>query len=576
MKIKQKLMPIVEQQLNFMFKKNLDTQRVRNYCSIISDIVTIGKIKPSEQNHTTPIVYNRSGTYSYSTFIKKDQSLGDVSIKDHMTKKKTAITPTREQNYSEWYQQVISVAELAENSAVRGCMVIKPWGYGIWEKIQSILDKQLKATGCSNAYFPLLIPLSYLEKEAQHVEGFAKECAVVTHHRLEVNEQGKLIPASPLAEPLIIRPTSETIIGETFSKWIKSHRDLPLLINQWANVMRWEMRPRLFLRTSEFLWQEGHTVHQNSEEAVTQTLKILDLYENFLKNTLAIHVVKGRKTISERFPGAIDTYTIEAMMQDKKALQVGTSHFLGQNFSKSHKIQFTDANQKTNFGWTTSWGVSTRLIGGLIMSHSDDNGLILPPKISPYQIVIIPIFVNDKTISYCTKLQKEISAKTFSNSNITVHIDLKDIRSGEKFWYWVTKGIPLIVQIGDRELSSNIIKYIDRTSDLNGEFLSYEEFVSSSSKLLTTIQDTLLIRSQNLFNNNICTLHNLKDFKAYFESKNPGFVTCFAIDSPKIEECIKPIGVSTRCILDDNKDDMGSCIFTGEKTSKKIIFAKAY
>lgn len=570
MKIQHTILPIVRQTFAGEILPKIAVGTKSNSVDIL-DTICIGE-SPKKR---TSFFYNkfgsldRLGVRNYSTSVDQDKS-------NLITKmKKTAISPKRSENYSEWYQKVISVAELAENSDVRGCMVIKPWGYSIWEKIQSILDKKLKSLGSSNAYFPLLIPLSYLEKEAQHVDGFAKECAVVTHHRLEVDKFGKLIPSSPLKEPLVIRPTSETIIGESFAKWVKSYRDLPLIINQWANVMRWEMRPRLFLRTSEFLWQEGHTVHKTSEEALSQTMKILDLYETFAKDVLAINVIKGKKTMNERFPGAVDTYTIEAMMQDKKALQMGTSHFLGQNFAKSHKIQFSDENQRIDFGWTTSWGVSTRLIGGVIMSHSDDNGLILPPKISPYQIVIIPIFINDKIVNYANKLQDQISAQIFNKSNITVHVDLKDMRSGEKFWHWVTKGVPLIVQVGEKEILSNNLKYIDRTTDLSGDFLPYEEFVFKTPDLLTNIQNTLLLRSKSLCDSNTVSLQDFKDFKDFFNSDNPGFASCYSLDSTKIEEFTKPMGVTSRCIVEEGNKE-GRCIFTGEKTSKKIIFAKSY
>ena len=308
--------------------------------------------------------------------------------------KRTAITPTREQNYPEWYQQVIQTAGLAENSPVRGCMIIKPYGYTIWENMQRILDQEFKRTGHVNAYFPLLIPLSYIEKEAEHVTGFAKECAVVTHHKLE-EKDGKLIPQGKLEEPFVIRPTSETIIGEAYAKWVQSYRDLPILVNQWANVMRWEMRTRLFLRTSEFLWQEGHTAHATKDEAISETKQMIEVYKDFAENTMAMPVIVGEKTSDERFPGALNTYTIEAMMQDGKALQSGTSHFLGQNFSKASDIKFTDKNGELQHAWTTSWGVSTRLIGGLIMTHSDDNGLVVPPKLAPYPVIIIPIYKND-------------------------------------------------------------------------------------------------------------------------------------------------------------------------------------
>jgi prolyl-tRNA synthetase len=362
---------------------------------------------------------------------------------------KTAITPTRAEDYAEWYQQVVKAADLAENSPVRGCMVIKPWGYAIWENIQKTLDRMFKDTGHVNAYFPLLIPLSFLEKEAAHVEGFAKECAVVTHHRLEAKKDGTpgLTPAGPLEEPLIIRPTSETIIGEVYAKWVQSYRDLPILINQWANVMRWEMRTRLFLRTSEFLWQEGHTVHATDKEAIEETMRMHDVYADFAENYMAMPVIKGEKTADERFPGAVNTYTIEAMMQDRKALQAGTSHFLGQNFAKAAGIKFQSVAGKEEIAWTTSWGVSTRLVGGIIMTHSDDDGLVLPPKLAPQHAVILPIYKNDdekKTVlEYCNSLRKELMAQTFNQARVEVFIDDRDLRGGEKAWQHVKKGVPL-------------------------------------------------------------------------------------------------------------------------------------
>jgi prolyl-tRNA synthetase len=333
---------------------------------------------------------------------------------------KTAITPTRIEDYAEWYQSVIAGADLAENSPVRGCMVIKPWGYGIWEQLQQELDRRIKATGHVNAYFPLLIPLSFLAQEAEHIDGFAKECAVVTHHRLETNSEGKLIPAGELEEPYVIRPTSETLIGAMYAKWVQSYRDLPILINQWANVMRWEMRTRLFLRTSEFLWQEGHTAHATEEEAVEETRKMLDVYADFSEQVLAMAVIRGEKPCWERFPGAVNTYSIEARMQDRKALQAGTSHFLGQNFSKTSKIQFLNKAGQLEYAWTTSWGVSTRLIGGLIMVHGDDNGLVIPPRVAPSHIVVLPIYRNEEereaVLAYCEKLEKKCNLKSRCNS----------------------------------------------------------------------------------------------------------------------------------------------------------------
>src|SRR5579862_3619921 len=358
-----------------------------------------------------------------------------------MSKEKTAVQPVRQENYSEWYQEVLRVAEIAEHSFVRGCMVIRPWGYAIWENIQRIMDGMFKATGHQNAYFPLFIPLSYLEKEAQHVEGFAKECAVVTHHRLEKNSEGRLIPAGELEEPLVVRPTSEMIIGHTFAKWVESYRDLPLLINQWCNIVRWEMRTRMFLRTTEFLWQEGHTVHATREEAEEEAKKMLQVYADFTHHTLAIPFIKGEKTESERFPGAIHTYTIEGMMQDRKAIQGGTSHFLGQNFSKACNIQFQSVSGEREFGWTTSWGMTTRMIGGLIMTHSDDDGLVLPPKIAPSHLVIIPIIHNAEMQgsihSYAEELAKHLRSVHYHGLPLQVIVDKRDLRGGEKTWGWI-------------------------------------------------------------------------------------------------------------------------------------------
>ncbi|HDL07809.1 MAG TPA: proline--tRNA ligase, partial [Desulfobacteraceae bacterium] len=352
-------------------------------------------------------------------------------------KVKTAITPTRAENYPEWYQQVVKASDMAEKSPVRGCMVIKPWGYSLWENIMHRLDDMFKATGVKNAYFPLFIPLSFLEKEAEHVKGFAKECAVVTYHKLEKGGEGSLIPAGQLNEPLIVRPTSETIIGDSFSKWISSYRDLPILINQWANVVRWEMRTRMFLRTSEFLWQEGHTAHATKDEAVQRTQMMLDIYTELAEKYLAMPVIRGRKTPSERFPGAIDTLCIEAMMQDRKALQSGTSHFLGQNFARASEIKFQSAEEKEVYAWTTSWGVSTRLIGGIIMTHSDDDGLVIPPKIAPSHLVLLPIFKNadqkSKVMEFTKSLEKDLKKQKYNGGYLKVEIDDRDI-GGARGW----------------------------------------------------------------------------------------------------------------------------------------------
>ena len=383
-----------------------------------------------------------------------------------MNKPKTAITPTRNENYADWYQAVLAAADLAEHSPVRGCMVIKPWGYSLWENMQSILDAKFKETGHQNAYFPLFIPLSYLEKEAQHVEGFAKECAVVTHHRLEKNEKGQLVPAGELEEPLIVRPTSEMMIGHMFAKWIQSHRDLPVLINQWCNVVRWEMRTRMFLRTTEFLWQEGHTAHATKEEALAEAKQMLRVYAEFARDILAIPVIQGEKSESERFAGADITYTIEAMMQDRKALQSGTSHFLGQNFAKSCGIQFQNTQGQLEHVWTTSWGATTRMIGALIMTHSDDDGLVLPPRLASAHLVIVPFIPNpdvrDSVIGYCEKLAEEIRHARYHGHPIKVIVDKRDLRGGEKTWGWIKKGVPLRIEVGPREMESEIYQLARR------------------------------------------------------------------------------------------------------------------
>ncbi|MCU0858548.1 MAG: proline--tRNA ligase, partial [Pontiellaceae bacterium] len=402
---------------------------------------------------------------------------------------KTAISPTREENYPEWYQQVVRAAELAENSDVRGCMVIKPWGYALWENIRTALDGYFKATGHVNAYFPLFIPLSYLEKEAEHVEGFAKECAVVTHHRLEAGPNGKLIPAGELEEPLVVRPTSETIIGATYAKWVQSYRDLPILINQWANVVRWEMRTRLFLRTAEFLWQEGHTVHETSAEAWDETVKMLNVYKQFAEEYMAMPVLTGEKTAGERFPGAVNTLCIEALMQDCKSLQAGTSHFLGQNFAKASGIQFQSREGCLETAWTTSWGVSTRLIGGMIMTHADDDGMIMPPRLAPSHVVILPIIRTDadkeKIMQYCNETAAMLRAQTYAGHPVDVVVDSRDINAGEKGWQWVKKGIPLRVEIGPRDMESGGVFVARRDKGAKEKYgQNRAEFVASIATVL--------------------------------------------------------------------------------------------
>ncbi|MEN9946427.1 MAG: Proline--tRNA ligase [Pseudomonadota bacterium] len=497
---------------------------------------------------------------------------------------KTAITPTREQNYPEWYQQVISAADLAENSAVRGCMVIKPWGYAIWELMQQDLDKRFKKTGHVNAYFPLLIPLSYLEKEAEHVEGFAKECAVVTHHRLVADEEnGGLKPDGELEEPLIIRPTSETIIGESFAKWIKSYRDLPLLINQWANVMRWEMRTRLFLRTSEFLWQEGHTAHADADQALLETKLILDLYADFAEQVLAMPVIKGEKPCFERFPGAVSTYCIEAMMQDCKALQAGTSHFLGQNFAKSSGIQYQNKEGELEHAWTTSWGVSTRLIGGLIMTHSDDNGLVLPPRIAPQQFVIQPIYRNEEqqqiVLNYCQKLKTDLEQQSFAGNEIRVLIDDRDIAGGSKSWEWIKKGVPFRIEVGMRDIEKNSLMLAPRDSIGNKQAISRDDLIQNAVTLLMTMQDNLFNKARQFRDSKIYSINSLSEFTQFFAGElniDSGFASAYACDEVQIEQFIKPLKVTARCMPLAENQETGVCIFTGNTNAKKMIFAKSY
>jgi prolyl-tRNA synthetase len=495
---------------------------------------------------------------------------------------KTAITPTRKQDYPEWYQQVIKAADLAEVSPVRGCMTIKPWGYAIWENMQRILDEQIKATGHKNLYFPLMIPLSFLQQEAEHIDGFAKECAVVTHHRLAKNEEGKLVPAGQLEEPFILRPTSETIIGEAFARWIQSYRDLPLLVNQWANVIRWELRTRMFLRTTEFLWQEGHTAHATAEEAMQEARTMLDVYARFAEDIMAMPVIKGEKTESERFPGAVNTYTIEAMMQDKKALQAGTSHFLGQHFSRSFNIKYLSAAEKEEFAWTTSWGVSTRLIGGLIMTHSDDNGLVLPPKLAPSHIVILPIIHKEEDraaiLAYCHSLADELKQIQYHDRRLAIEVDTRELRGGEKGWSWVKKGIPLRLEIGNKECAANSVfmgrrdrEYKDRRT------MTRQEFLHNVKNELDDIQANLLLRAKEFRNQNTVTIENKDDFYKYFKGEGGGFALAHWGGDAEVEAKIKQdLSVTTRCMPLDEPSGAGKCIFTGKPSKQMVIFAKAY
>lgn len=498
--------------------------------------------------------------------------------------KRTAIVPTREQDYPQWYLEVIKAADMAEHGVVRGCMVIKPWGCAIWEGIQQELDKKIKATGHQNFYFPMFIPLSFMAKEAEHIAGFAKECAVVTHHRLEADAEKGLVPAGELEEPLVIRPTSEVVIGEAFSRWIKSYRDLPLLGNQWANVVRWEMRTRLFLRTSEFLWQEGHTAHATAAEAIEEAEKMLEVYRQLLEDFLAIPTILGEKTAAERFPGADTTYCLEAMMQDKKALQAGTSHFLGQNFSKAFNIKYLSASGVEEFTWTTSWGVSTRLIGGLIMTHSDDNGLVLPPKIAPIQVVIIPLIhkkENEQVImEYCIAIKKELQLHQYNGQNIRVEIDTKERSSGEKIWGWIKKGVPVRLEIGHKELSQNSVfigrrdlEPTDKTS------IDKSNFIERIESTLTEIQHNLFAKAKKFQTDNSFTASTKEEFYAFFkkDSDQSGFVMAYWAGDEETEKHLKEtFKVTARCIPLASKASTGICIFTGKNNSPLTMFAKSY
>jgi prolyl-tRNA synthetase len=495
---------------------------------------------------------------------------------------RTAISPTRKENFPEWYQEVIKNSELAENSPVRGCMVVKPWGYGVWEKIQAVLDQMIKDTGHDNAYFPLFIPLSFLEKEAAHVEGFAKECAVVTHHRLEQNSEGKLIPTGKLEEPLVVRPTSETIIGASFSKWVESYRDLPLLINQWANVVRWEMRPRLFLRTAEFLWQEGHTVHATKKEAVEETEKMLNVYVDLARNYLALPVIPGVKTDSEKFPGADTTYCIESMMQDGKALQAGTSHFLGQNFSKASEIRFRDEDGELTYGWTTSWGCTTRLIGAIIMTHSDDNGLALPPKIAPKHIVILPVLHKKETekevLHYALSLKEALEKQSFSGGPVHVTIDKRDLRGGEKMWSWIKKGIPITVEVGPRDMKNDSVFVGQRNKTIKERYsISRNTLIDTIGDILDAMQDDYLEKAERFHTEKSERIDTRDAFFDFFKKDDCGFAYAHWSEDPETEALLKKeLNVTVRCYPNEHKEESGHCPFTGKPSKRRAIFAKAY
>src|SRR5881396_3503268 len=505
---------------------------------------------------------------------------------------KTAISPRRDEDFPEWYQQVVRAAELAEPSDVRGCMVIRPWGYGIWENMQRQLDALIRATGHRNAYFPLFIPLSYFAKEAEHVEGFAKECAVVTHYRLKMDEEAGLMPdpESKLTEPLIVRPTSETIIGASYAKWVQSYRDLPILINQWCNIVRWEMRTRLFLRTTEFLWQEGHTVHETEAEAREETQRMLGVYETFARAHCAIPVFAGEKSESEKFPGAVQTMTIEAMVQDRKAIQAGTSHFLGQNFARASGIQFQSREGKQEFGWTTSWGMTTRMVGTVVMAHGDDDGFILPPRIAPTHIVILPITSKEETrakvLETCDRLAAELRAKKFLDDvAIEVEVDRRDLGGGVKNWEWIKKGVPVRVEIGPRDLETSSVAVSRRDQPVKSKAsMSIQEFAAVAPEMLMSIQQNLYDRAKKFQEENTRVIESKKEFYDFFTAKNAdkpeihgGFALAHWNGSREVEEQIKSdLKVTIRVIPLDDSSEPGSCIFTGEPSARRVVWAKSY
>ena len=481
-------------------------------------------------------------------------------------------------NYSQWYNDLVIQADLAENSAVRGCMVIKPYGYSLWENMQSVLDKMFKQSGHSNVYFPLFIPKSFFSKEASHVEGFAKECAIVTHYRLKNDPNGKGIIVdedAKLEEELIIRPTSETIIWDTYKNWIQSYRDLPLLCNQWANVVRWEMRTRLFLRTAEFLWQEGHTAHETAEEAIEETNKMINVYADFAEKYMALPVIKGRKTANERFAGAIDTFCIEALMQDGKALQAGTSHFLGQNFAKAFDVKFLSKENKQEYVWSTSWGVSTRLIGALIMAHSDDNGLIIPPKLAPIQVVIVPVYKDMETLEQISSVANGIKSK-LETKNISVKYDDRDSqRSGWKFNEYELKGVPVRITIGPRDLENNQAE-VFRRDTLEKQSISLDNLPEAIENLLNEIQENLYNKALAFRENNIRKADTWEEFVDIIENKG-GFVSAHWDGTAETEDLIKEKTKATiRCIPFDNPQEKGKCILTGKPSMERVLFGKAY
>ncbi len=513
---------------------------------------------------------------------------------------KHALPVTREADFAAWYQAVIAEADLAEESGVRGCMVIRPWGYGIWERIQRLLDDRIKAAGYDNTYFPLFIPLSYFEKEAEHVEGFAKEMAVVTHHRLIGDGKGGLVPdpAAKLEEPLVVRPTSETVIGAAFSRWVQSWRDLPVQINQWANVVRWEMRTRMFLRTSEFLWQEGHAAYASPEQAREETLKALEIYRSFAEDCAAMHVIAGEKPENERFPGAVATYSIEAMMQDGKALQAGTSHFLGTNFASAQNIRFQNAAGELELANTISWGMSTRMIGGVIMVHGDDDGLRCPPRLAPWQVVIVPMLrdgpEDEAIVAYCRELQAELTQLSAFGEPVRALLDLKPVKAATKRWGWVKKGAPIVVEVGGRDVAGGNVSVIARTNlyredgKLNSAVAPREQFVADAASMLVDIQATLLLDATERLRANIAPVDDWAGVEAHFADgqRNPGWVdvrwskpTGAALDA--VVERLKALKLTIRNApmgqTGRNANDLGGpCVFTGAPAVERVLVGRAY
>ncbi|MCX6808828.1 MAG: proline--tRNA ligase [Candidatus Berkelbacteria bacterium] len=489
-----------------------------------------------------------------------------------LNNEKSGNITARGTDYSQWYLDVIAAADLADSSPVRGCMVIKPNGYAIWENIQKVLDQKFKEKGVKNAYFPLFIPKSFFEKEAEHVEGFAKECAVVTHHRLSLGEDGKLNPAGELAEPLIIRPTSETIIYHMYSNWIQTYRDLPMIMNQWANVVRWEMRTRPFLRTTEFLWQEGHTAHAANEEAEKMTMDMLEVYRQFIEEYLAIPAISGIKTESEKFAGAVYTATIETMMQDGKALQAATSHMLGQNFAKPFDVKFLGADGKQEYVSQTSWGISTRIVGALIMAHSDDTGLVLPPKIAPTQVVIVPVWGKETDKDIPVEAAKKIAKQL---QNFSVHVDERDGRPGPKFYEWERAGIPLRIEIGPRDLANNIAIAVRRDTGEKTE-ISLENIDDEVGKLLNEIQENLFARAGKYQKEMTSKIDSYAEMTEFFQKGN-GFAEAHWCESPECEKKIKDdFNATIRCISTDSVAEDGACPVCGKRSNKRVIIARAY